>query len=219
MRILAIDTSTMISTVTISEDERIIGDFNVNQQKTHSESLVPMIETLLKLLGLEISDIDYFCISQGPGSFTGLRIGMAVAKTLAQVEGKKLIPISTLKALATNDSSEKIKIPLIDARGGRVYGAAFDKDLGEIIPEDLYQVEDLAKKVNDLGLPVNLIGEVAEKYRDLFDQAKALSFNYSSCIGRGLVKLASEKLDFDYPFFELVPNYLRKSQAEMDREK
>ena len=64
----------MISTVTVVEDEKIIGDFNVNQEKTHSESLVPMIETLLNLLGLKLSDIDIFAISQGPGSFTGLRI-------------------------------------------------------------------------------------------------------------------------------------------------
>ena len=105
MRVLGIDTSTMISTVTVVEDEKIIGDFNVNQEKTHSESLVPMIETLLNLLGLKLSDIDIFAISQGPGSFTGLRIGMTIAKTFAQVGNKKLIPVSTLKALALNSSS------------------------------------------------------------------------------------------------------------------
>ncbi|MDU2202957.1 MAG: tRNA (adenosine(37)-N6)-threonylcarbamoyltransferase complex dimerization subunit type 1 TsaB, partial [Anaerococcus hydrogenalis] len=96
MRVLGIDTSTMISTVTVVEDEKVIGDFNVNQEKTHSESLVPMIETLLKLLGLKLSDIDIFAVAQGPGSFTGLRIGMTIAKTFAQVDDKKLIPISTL---------------------------------------------------------------------------------------------------------------------------
>lgn len=90
MNILAIDTSTMISTVTIASDDEIIGDFNVNQQKTHSESLVPMIENLLNLLGMEIKDIDLYVIAKGPGSFTGLRIGMTIAKTLAQVNGKKI---------------------------------------------------------------------------------------------------------------------------------
>ena len=80
MNILAIDTSTMISTVTVSDGVEIIGDFNVNQQKTHSESLVPMIETLLNLLGIKLADIDKFVISKGPGSFTGLRIGMTIAK-------------------------------------------------------------------------------------------------------------------------------------------
>ena len=140
MNILAIDTSTMISTVTIASDNEIIGDFNVNQQKTHSESLVPMIENLLDLLGMTIKDIDAFVISEGPGSFTGLRIGMTVAKTLAQVNEKKLIPISTLLALANNSSSEKLKAPMLDARGNRVYAAVYDKDYNEIINEDLYAV-------------------------------------------------------------------------------
>lgn len=85
MNILAIDTSTMISTVTISDGVEIIGDFNVNQQKTHSESLVPMIESLLSLLGMKIADIDKFVIAKGPGSFTGLRIGMTIAKTLSLI--------------------------------------------------------------------------------------------------------------------------------------
>ena len=100
MNYLAIDTSTMISTVTVADEKEILGDFNVNQVKTHSESLVPMIENLLKLLGMTVADIDKFVIAEGPGSFTGLRIGMTVAKTLAQVEKKDLITVSTLKAMA-----------------------------------------------------------------------------------------------------------------------
>ena len=138
MNILAIDTSTMISTVTIASENEILGDFNVNQQKTHSESLVPMIETLLNLLGMEIKDIDEFVIAEGPGSFTGLRIGMTIAKTLAQVNDRKLVPISTLLALANNSSSDKLKVPMLDARGNRVYGAVYDKEFNEIIKEDLY---------------------------------------------------------------------------------
>src|SRR5699024_6151198 len=99
MNYLAIDTSTMISTVTVADDKEILGDFNVNQAKTHSESLVPMIESLLRLLGMTVKDIDKFVIAEGPGSFTGLRIGMTIAKTLAQVENKDLLTVSTLKAM------------------------------------------------------------------------------------------------------------------------
>lgn len=220
MKVLAIDTSTMISTVTISEGEKIIGDFNVNQEKTHSESLVPMIETLLKLLGLKLSDIDLFAIAQGPGSFTGLRISMAVIKTLAQVTKKKIIPISTLEALANNSSSEKYKVSMLDARGNRVYGALYSPDLKEeIIKEDLYTIDDFSKRVNELGFEVELIGEICKKYADKFENARLLPLNFNSCIGGSLIKLALERKDEVHDLFSLAPNYLRKSQAERDLEK
>jgi len=215
MNILAIDTSTMISTVTIANDSEILGDFNVNQQKTHSESLVPMIETLLELLGMEFKDIDEFVIAEGPGSFTGLRIGMTIAKTLAQVNDKKLIPISTLLALANNSSSDNLKVPMLDARGNRVYGAVYDKDFNEIIKEDLYTIEDFSEMVNDLDEEIELIGDISLKYEDLFEKAKVLPINFRNTIGKSLIKLALENKN-DYDLYQLVPNYLRKSQAERE---
>lgn len=215
MNILAIDTSTMISTVTIANDNEILGDFNVNQQKTHSESLVPMIETLLELLGMEFKDIDEFVIAEGPGSFTGLRIGMTIAKTLAQVNDKKLIPISTLLALANNSSSDNLKVPMLDARGNRVYGAVYDKDFNEIIKEDLYTIEDFSEMVNGLDEEIELIGDISLKYEDLFEKAKVLPINFRNTIGKSLIKLALENKN-DYDLYQLVPNYLRKSQAERE---
>ena len=215
MNILAIDTSTMISTVTIANDSEILGDFNVNQQKTHSESLVPMIETLLELLGMEFKDIDEFVIAEGPGSFTGLRIGMTIAKTLAQVNDRKLVPISTLLALANNSSSDKLKVPMLDARGNRVYGAVYDKEFNEIIKEDLYTIEDFSKLVNDLDKEIELIGDISLKYQDLFEKAKVLPINFRNTIGKSLIKLALENKN-DYDLYQLVPNYLRKSQAERE---
>lgn len=219
MRVLGIDTSTMISTVTVVEDEKVIGDFNVNQEKTHSESLVPMIETLLNLLGLKLSDIDIFAISQGPGSFTGLRIGMTIAKTFAQVGNKKLIPVSTLKALALNSSSNSFKASMLDARGKRVYGAMYDENMNEIVKEDLYNIDDFSKLCNEKNVDFDLVSEVGEKYKDKFARARILDFSYNSCIGKNLCKLALLKKDEDYDLYKLVPNYLRKSQAERDREK
>jgi len=215
MNILAIDTSTMISTVTIANDSEILGDFNVNQQKTHSESLVPMIETLLELLGMEFKDIDEFVIAEGPGSFTGLRIGMTIAKTLAQVNDRKLVPISTLLALANNSSSDKLKVPMLDARGNRVYGAVYNKDFNEIIKEDLYTIEDFSEMVNDLDEEIELIGDISLKYEDLFEKAKVLPINFRNTIGKSLIKLALENKN-DYDLYQLVPNYLRKSQAERE---
>lgn len=216
MNILAIDTSTMISTVTIASDSEIIGDFNVNQQKTHSESLVPMIESLLDLLGMSIKDIDKFVISKGPGSFTGLRIGMTIAKTLAQAGDRDLIAVSTLLALANNSSSDKLKAPMIDARGNRVYGAVYDKDFNEVIKEDLYTIDVFSKLVNELNSEVELIGEVASKYESLFVNAKTLPISFNNCIGKSLIKIGLENLDKSNNIYELSPNYLRKSQAERE---
>lgn len=219
MNILAIDTSTMISTVTIASDNEIIGDFNVNQQRTHSESLVPMIENLLKLLGMTIKDIDAFVISKGPGSFTGLRIGMTVAKTLAQVNDKNLIPISTLEALANNSSSNYLKAPLMDARGNRVYAAVYGKDGKEIIEEDLYEIEDFVKLVDALDEEVELIGEISGKYCKYFKNAHTLPINFNNCIGKSLVRLGLIHINESTNLFEISPNYLRKSQAEREYEK
>lgn len=219
MNYLAIDTSTMISTVTVADEKEILGDFNVNQVKTHSESLVPMIENLLKLLGMTVADIDKFVIAEGPGSFTGLRIGMTIAKTLAQVEKKDLITVSTLKAMAAGSISKRAKLPLIDARSTRVYGALYDENLEEIVPENLYEIDNLAKIVNEKGLEIEMLGLLNDKYFDKFERAKKAPINLNNCIGKGLIRIAQEENLEAIPLYEISPNYLRKSQAEREFKK
>lgn len=216
---LAIDTSTMISTVTVADDKEIIGDFNVNQSKTHSESLVPMIENLLDLLGMKVADVDKFVIADGPGSFTGLRIGMTIAKTLAQVEKKDLLTISTLKAMAAGSISKRAKLALIDARSTRVYAGLYDQNLEEIIPENLYEIDDLAKIVNEKGLEIEMIGLLNDKYFDKFERAVKAPINLNNCIGKNLIRLAQEEGLEARSLYEISPNYLRKSQAEREFKK
>ena len=219
MNYLAIDTSTMVSTVTVADDKEIIGDFNVNQSKTHSESLVPMIENLLDLLGMSVADIDKFVIADGPGSFTGLRIGMTIAKTLAQVEKKDLVTISTLKAMAAGSISQRAKLALIDARSTRVYAGLYDANLGELIPENLYEINDLANLVNEKGLEIEMIGLLNDKYFDKFERAVKAPINLNNCIGKSLIRLAQEDGIEVKPLYEISPNYLRKSQAEREFKK
>ena len=219
MNYLAIDTSTMISTVTVADEKEILGDFNVNQVKTHSESLVPMIENLLKLLGMTVADIDKFVIAEGPGSFTGLRIGMTIAKTLAQIEKKDLITVSTLKAMAAGSISQRAKLPLIDARSTRVYGALYDENLEEIVPANLYEIDNLAKIVNEKGLEIEILGLLKDKYFDKFERAKKAPINLNNCIGKGLIRIAQEENLEARPLYEISPNYLRKSQAEREFKK
>ena len=101
MKVLAVDTSTMVSTCAVLDDEKILGEYSLNQEVTHSENLVPMIKEMLYNLGLKASDIDLYGVATGPGSFTGLRIGIATVKSLAHVFDKPIVGVSTLEGLAS----------------------------------------------------------------------------------------------------------------------
>ena len=166
-----------------------------------------------------MADIDKFVIAEGPGSFTGLRIGMTVAKTLAQVEKKDLITVSTLKAMAAGSISQRAKLPLIDARSTRVYGALYDENLEEIVPANLYEIDNLAEIVNEKGLEIEMLGLLNDKYFDKFERAKKAPINLNNCIGKGLIKIAQEENLEARPLYEISPNYLRKSQAEREFKK
>lgn len=219
MLVMALDTSTMVTSVAVLEDEKIIADFNINQQKTHSESLMPMIEITLKFLGLRIKDIDLFVVCEGPGSFTGLRISMTALKTLAQVYNKPLVSVSSLKALSMNVFSKEYTISLIDARARRVYAAMYEGyDKKEIIKGDLYEVDEFARLCNKFKGEKILVGEVSEKYKDLFEDATVSGFSYDNMFARQLLKLGVNEKNYKN-IFEITPNYMRKSQAERDREK
>ena len=102
MKVLGLDTSTMMTTCAVLDDENLLGEYSLNQDMTHSENLVPMIKEILDNLNLEVSDIDLYGVSIGPGSFTGLRIGIATVKSLAHVFNKPIVGISTLEGLAFN---------------------------------------------------------------------------------------------------------------------
>lgn len=225
MKILAVDTSTMISSVAVLEDDHIIGDFSISQSKTHSEQLLPMIGDMLDRLGMKLSDIDVFSVAIGPGSFTGLRIGVSVVKTMAQVLNKPIIGISTLEAMAHGIYSSDVIVPIIDARGNRIFVGEFVRYEGKFIKiseERLTTVDEFILNMNE------------KSYLFVGDGAKKLDsgFNYiipkhhftladmNNCIARSVAVLAKKRYengDFD-SFFDLVPNYLRKSQAEIDNE-
>ena len=102
MNILAIDTSSLNATVAVLNDEKLLGEFIISNKNTHSQIIMPMLDDMLKFAGLDIDDIDVFAAAIGPGSFTGLRIGIATAKALAQGGGKKIIGVSALEGLAEN---------------------------------------------------------------------------------------------------------------------
>ncbi len=222
MRILAIDTATMVTSVCLWEDHKIIGDYSVNQAKTHSESLMQMSEQLLKDLNLTYEDMDVFAVSKGPGSFTGLRIGITTAKTLAQVTGKPLVGISTLEALAYNVFSDKPVLAVMDARGGRVYAGLYKKGQQTGLKPDLYQCSDLVLKLKAMGEPIVVVGEGWQTNLKLFEEMlfDKTPAPFNNCIARSIAQLAYERYrvgDWD-DWRTLAPDYYRKSQAQRDLE-
>ncbi|MDL2310434.1 tRNA (adenosine(37)-N6)-threonylcarbamoyltransferase complex dimerization subunit type 1 TsaB [Peptostreptococcaceae bacterium OttesenSCG-928-C18] len=227
MKILSIDTSTMISSCSVMDEGIIVGDYNVNQKLTHSETLVPMIKDLLGKLNIKLEEIDLYVVGKGPGSFTGLRIGMTVAKTFAQINKKPIMGISTLEALAEQIVSEKHIVPLLDARGGRVYYGIYKKENKNIVnieKDNLIYFEELVDKLNELDEDIIFVGEFTEsileeiKSNDKFHIAPS---SVNSCIGRSLCSLALDKQKNlnEENYLSLKPEYIRKSQAERDLNK
>lgn len=231
MRILAIDSSSAPASAAVAENGKIIGEFTININRTHSEKLLPMTDSLLDTLGLKVSDMDAFAISRGPGSFTGLRIGMSAVKLMAEVSAKPLIAVDTLEAMAANVAlDDGIICPMIDARNNTVFTALYSfsgGELKEIMAADAVKVEEIAEKLVLYGEKVTVTGEYA-KYKDIIDNTvsgrKALVFapQYMATQRAGTVALIADKKyasGVRTAPSDVVPFYVRESQAEQAKRK
>ena len=126
MKILAIDTTSLVASVALVNDNKTIAEFTTNYKKTHSQTIMPMIDYLKNMVELELDTVDYIACSSGPGSFTGLRIGAATAKGLSLALNKKIVPVPTLDAIAYNVfMNENLIVPIMDARRNQVYTALY----------------------------------------------------------------------------------------------
>lgn len=225
MRILSVDTSTMMTSIAILEGGRIIGDCSINQEQTHSEMLMTLVERLLIDLKLELKDIDLFAVAKGPGSFTGLRIGMTSIKAIVQALDKKIIGVSTLEAMAFSILNGKNILALIDARGKRYFAGLFNWNGNKLktIFEDLIQEEKLLEIISELD-EVTIVGEAMQKLPEEIKNNKKVKLapmSLNNGIGKNLCVLAKEKFENgeEDSCFDLSPNYLRKSQAEINLNK
>ncbi len=126
MKLLAIDTTTNVLTVAVTDERRVLAEYYIDHQRTHSQKLMPVVDRVLADSGVEFSEIDGFAAANGPGSFTGIRIGLTAARTFAQATGKKVMPVSTLKALAYNAAFTKGRVcAVLDARNNNLYCAVY----------------------------------------------------------------------------------------------
>lgn len=219
MRLIAIETATTVGSISIIDDEKVISEFTLNVKATHSEKLMAAFDHLLSGSGLTINDMDGIAVSIGPGSFTGLRIGLSTAKGLSYASKKPLLAIPTLDALALNlPFSRYLVCPILDARKGEVYTALYrdsEKVTDDMAVKPASLIEMIKEDTVFLGDGVSAYRNILkEQLRDLYHEAPLpLQLPKAS----NVAILALDRLrnnEADDPF-ALVPRYVRKSEAEI----
>lgn len=221
MKILAVDTSTMMSSISILENDIIIADSSINQKETHSEMLIPLIKRMLDDLKIKAGDIDLFAIAKGPGSFTGLRIGMTSLKAMAQALDKPIIGISTLKGMAYSILNDNYVLSIIDARGKRYFAGLYkwnNREL-EMKFEEIVEEQELEKRIQGLD-KLTIVGEAIRKLPLSIKDASNIRLAHpglNNGISKNIAILAKEQFEKGEidSTFDIMPNYLRKSQAEI----
>ena len=224
MLILGIDTSTNVGTVAIYSDVKgTLGEISVNINKTHSENIMVMIDELFKLTNTTINDIDKIAVSIGPGSFTGIRIGVAVAKGLASATNCKIVGVNELDIIAGNSTSNECEIcSIIDARKERGYYCTFKYENGILKQLEDYKVGELRefletrKKIRTVYL-----GDGAINYKNLISNIvgeNGLFTPKSLNLPRASV-VAELGINNEDNLYTMEPIYLSKSQAEREKEK
>lgn len=219
MIILGIDTSAKVASCAVCEENKILAQTTLNTGLTHSQTLMPIIENMLEVANLKLSDIDAFAVSKGPGSFTGIRIGVATIKGLAYAENKSCIGVSTLKALAYNmNGFDGIICPCMDARRNQVYNALFEN--GERLCDDrAISIEELSLDLQKFDKPVWLVGDGAElvysKIGGDNENIKLAPLTLRNQLASSVCASAFNEEQISPE--QLLPSYLRLSQAERER--
>ena len=228
MKILAIDTSTMLGGIAIMDESLLIAESRLNVKSTHSERLMTEIEHCLKQSGIKISDIDVFAVATGPGSFTGLRIGLSTVKGFSYATGKQIVSVPTLEALAWNFPYSKYPVcTMLDARKKEVYAALFKwegENLIRLTNETSAKPEEFARDALRVTHDDKFIfaGEGAVLYRDKIIEAmgeKAIFAPPEKTVPSpaNVAVLGFKKAkagEFSEPI-SLIPMYIRKSEAEV----
>ena len=226
MKILALDSTAVVASCAICEDETLLTSFTVNNKNTHSETLLPMVEASLKLLHLSADDIDLFALSEGPGSFTGVRIGAATVKGLAFGKNKPCVGVSTLEALAENLSvANGIICPVMNARRNQVYNALFKSENGRLerlCPDRAISVTELEDELSAYSEQIYMVGD--GDFLMYESQTKKKDYGYvpeplrhQSGYSVAKIAIAKYRAGETKTDTELAPTYLRPSQAERTR--
>lgn len=240
MRVLAIDSSGLTATVAVVEETQTVAEYTINYKKTHSQTLLPMIDEVVKMTELDLGTINAIAVAGGPGSFTGLRIGSATAKGLGLALNKPLIHVPTVDGLAYNVfGCEDIICPIMDARRNQVYTGiyTFSKKAGEKegrnLVEPVFQVikmqmavsiEELAERLNRYRRPVVFLGDGVPVYENVLAEKLTVPYSFAPAYMNRQRAAVAGTLAIQYyksGKFETAeehrPDYLRVSQAERER--
>lgn len=224
MKILALDSTAQIATVALCEDDRLLAEYSVNNGNTHSETILPMAESVLRMLNLTTDNIDLFCASAGPGSFTGVRIGVATVKGLAFQKDKPCIGVSTLEALAQNLTlTDGLLCPVMNARRKQVYTALFrcrDGQLQRLTEDRAMAIAELDALLEAYDEPVYLCGDgydITKAHLNHPTQHTPERLRHQSAYSVAQVALRLYESGVRTTDTEMVATYLRPCQAERER--
>ena len=223
MYVLGIEAATSVASAAVALDDLLVAERTINNKRTHSVNLLPMIKGVLEDAGIEHAQLGGIAASIGPGSFTGLRIGLATARTLAQAWGLPAVGIGTLEALACLDQSRGagLTCPVITARKNEVYAAVYENGLQCVAGPVAISPVDLALELKKFEQPVTLLGDGALVYREIFQEQMGDAVLFASgglCLPRGAsvasLGLSRFKAGQGGSYSNLRPFYLRLSEAE-----
>ena len=227
MKILGLDSSGLVASVAVVEDTELRGEYTINYKKTHSQTLLPMLDEVAKMIELDLETIDAIAVAGGPGSFTGLRIGSATAKGLGLALKKPLIHVSTVDALAYNLVGHRDMVcPLMDARRNQAYTGLYSFDgnnMQVLVEQCAVGIEEIIEKVNEQNRPVVFLGDGVPVFTSFIEEnckvpyifapahmnkqrAGAVAVLGMEMLKKGMVESAAEHR----------PDYLRLSQAERE---
>lgn len=183
MKLLAFDTSGTVASVAVLDNEKIIAQYSLNDSMTHSVTLMPMLESMMSMLNMDLSQIDALAIAAGPGSFTGLKIGSSTVKALAYALNKPIISVKTTMALAANLYMKSGMVcPIMDARRDRVYSGIYEYQnyrLHTLLEQEVYRIEDIIKKVNSIDRATVFLGDGVPVYRSVIDESCTAEHSYA----------------------------------------
>ncbi len=228
MKLLALDSSGLVASVAVVEDDNMLAEYTVNYKKTHSQTLLPMLDEIVRMTEQDLGTVDAIAVAAGPGSFTGLRIGSATAKGLGLALDKPLIAVPTVDALAFNLYGSSARIcPIMDARRSQVYTGVYTfagDEFRVLSPQRPQAVSDLVEELNAGEGEVIFLGDGVPVYRKTIEEQMEVPFRFApahcnkqraACVAvLGMRYFREGKYE---TAAEHAPDYLRPSQAERER--
>ncbi len=232
MKILALDSSGLVASAALVEDDNLVAEYTIQYKKTHSQTLLPMVEEIRDMVELDLNTVDAIAVAAGPGSFTGLRIGSATAKGLAFALDKPIVPVPTVDGLAYQMyGTDALVCPIMDARRNQVYTGIYefiwqkDKyDMHVIKEQCAVTFDEIAEALNNLGRKVIFLGDGVPVFRERMAELMQVPYTLApahrsrqsaACIATlGSLYYAQGRVESGA---EHAPVYLRLSQAERER--